>query len=59
MHKGLEYLVGRLSEASTWRGIVAIGTAFGITMTPEQAEAIVAGGLGLIGLIGAFLPDSK
>lgn len=53
------YLIERLHEASTWRGLIAIATAAGVTISPEQAEAIVAAGLAVIGLLGAFLPDAK
>ena len=54
-----EYLIERLKEPSSWRGILAIVTAAGITLEPAQAEAIVAAGLALIGIIGAFFPDTK
>ena len=53
------YILGRLHEASTWRGIVALVTACGVAITPEQADAVVATGLAVIGLLGAFLPDAK
>jgi hypothetical protein len=46
----LEYL----KQESTWRGIIAIATAFGITVSPEQAGAITAAGLAAIGLINTF-----
>lgn len=54
-----EFILARGKEASTWRGIVAIITAAGISLEPGQAEAIVALGLAVIGAIGVFLPDSK
>lgn len=53
----MDYLLNRLTEASTWRGIVAIITACGVTISPEQIEVIVAGGLALMGIMGAFFPD--
>ena len=53
------YLFERLHEASTWRGLVAIVTAAGVAISPEQGEAIVAAGLAVMGLLGAFLPDAK
>ena len=53
------YFMQRLSEPSTWRGILAVLTACGIAISPDQAEKIVAGGLALIGLVGAFSPDKK
>jgi len=46
----LEYL----KAESTWRGIIAIATAFGIKLAPEQAESIIAAGLAAIGLINTF-----
>lgn len=53
----LTFLLERLGEASTWRGIVAMVTALGVVLQPDQVEAIIAAGLALIGMIGAFLPD--
>ena len=44
----------RLSEPSTWRGILA-----GIAFSPEQAAAITAGGLAFIGLVGTFTKDKE
>lgn len=54
-----EFILARGKEASTWRGIVAIITAAGISLEPGQTEAIVALGLAVIGAIGVFLPDGK
>lgn len=42
------------SEASTWRGLVLIVTAFGIQLDPAQIDAIVTAGLAIHGLIGVF-----
>ena len=54
-----DYLLAQAREPSTWRGIVLIATALGAELSPDQQEAIVAGGLLLAGLIGAALPDAK
>ena len=54
-----QYIIDRLKEASTWRGIVAIITAFGVALNPEQTQAIVAGGMGVAGFIGIVCKDSK
>lgn len=54
----MAYILARLKEASTWRGIVAIVTACGVALSPDQVEAIVATGLALVGILGAFFPDS-
>lgn len=51
-----DYLLARLQEPSTWRGLVLIATALGAVLSPDQQEAIVSGGLLLAGLVGAALP---
>jgi len=53
------WIFERLSETSTWRGIVALLTAAGIAISVDQAAAITASGLAVIGAIGAFTADKK
>ncbi len=53
----IRYILSRLKEASTWRGLTLIGTSAGIILSPDQTEAVVAVGLGISGLIGATFPD--
>ena len=53
-----QFLRDRASEASTWRGVVLMVTAANIVVTPEQQDALVAAGLAVAGLIGAFFPDT-
>jgi hypothetical protein len=53
------YLLERLKEASTWRGIVALLTAIGVSLSPAQGEAIIALGLAAIGTLGVFTADKK
>ena len=53
------YLISRGKEASTWRGLVALLTAVGVGISPEQGEAIIALGLAVIGAIGVFTADKK
>lgn len=53
----MQYLIDRLKEPSTWRGLTAILAAFGLTLSPDQSEAILAAGLAVMGLLGAFMPD--
>lgn len=50
----MQYLIDRLSERSTWTGIIALVSALGIAVSPEQANAIAAAGAGVAGLIGVF-----
>ncbi len=49
-----EWIIARLSENSTWRGIILIATALGATLNPDQQAAIVAAGLALVGLINVL-----
>lgn len=53
------YIIARLREPSTWRGIILIATAAGVPIAPQHIEAIVTAGLGLAGLLGAMLPDAR
>jgi hypothetical protein len=55
----MKYLTDRLSEMSTWRGLIALGTALGVKLAPNQQEAIVATGLAIIGLINVFRVERK
>lgn len=52
--KALFYILDRLAENSTWRGVILICTAVGLRLEPEHQEAIVAAGLGLVGAINVF-----
>jgi len=52
-----DFLKERFAEASTWRGLVALVTAAGLTVTTEQEAAIIAAGLAVIGLLGVFTRD--
>lgn len=54
-----DYILARLQEPSTWRGLVLIASALGAALSPDQKEAIVTGGLLLAGLIGAAVPDKS
>jgi hypothetical protein len=48
------FVLARLSEPSTWRGIVLALTALGIVLSPDQADAIVAAGLAVAGLVAVL-----
>ena len=53
----LRNLLNRFSQESTWRGLIAVLTAFGVTMDPTQANAIMATGLFMIGTINLAKND--
>jgi len=55
----MQMLIARLNEASTWRGIVALITACGVQLAPQQQTVIISAGLAIMGLLGAFVPDLK
>ncbi|WP_199720822.1 hypothetical protein [Azospirillum cavernae] len=50
--KARDYLLARLQEPTTWRGIATLLTAFGVALSPEQAEAIIPLGMAVAGFIG-------
>lgn len=51
LKSALSWIVDRLSENSTWRGIILTLTGLGIAVSPEQAVKITALGLGIVGVI--------
>lgn len=57
MNSIIEFIVTRLSEPSTWRGVIWIATAFGLALDPSQKEAIISAGMALAGLVGVFTKD--
>ncbi|WP_198013930.1 hypothetical protein [Desulforegula conservatrix] len=50
--KTKQYIIDRLKEPSTWRGLVLIATALGAKITPDQSEAVIMVGISIAGLIG-------
>ena len=50
----LQWIIARLNEPSTYRGVAAILTAVGIILSPEQVAAITALGLATIGILNVF-----
>lgn len=57
--KILNIVLERLSENSTWRGIILVATALGVQLEPELQNHIVAGGLALVGLINVIRRGKK
>jgi hypothetical protein len=58
LRAGFRYLLARLLERSTWLGLVALATAAGVTLQPDQIEGVAAAGLTVGGLLAAFWPDA-
>lgn len=55
----MAYLMERLKEPSTWRGLAVLATSAGVALSPEQVAAIVSVGLLVAGLIGVLFPDKN
>ncbi len=55
----MNWVLARLREPSSWRGIVWLLTVFGLVLKPDQAEAIATAGMALAGLLGVFLSDDR
>ena len=52
--KALHYILDRLSENSTWRGLILVATSLGVAIEPSLQNHIVAAGLGAIGIINVL-----
>lgn len=59
MRNILNYILLRLKERSTWLGMISLTTAAGITVSPDQTQAIAAAGVALAGVIAVFTKDEK
>ena len=55
----MNWLLERLKEQNTWRGLILLATAFGVKLDPDQSEAIIAGGLAIVGLINVFSKEPE
>jgi hypothetical protein len=57
--KILDYILARLAESSTWRGLVFVTSAAGIVLDPDKANAIAAAGMAIAGAINIFRKEKK
>ena len=55
----LKYIINRLSERSTWLGLIGLATACGASIETALAEQIISAGLAIAGLIGIITKDGK
>jgi hypothetical protein len=53
------FILARAKEPSTWRGFFLFLAAAGVPIAPQMADAIIATGLAVAGLIGVVTPDKK
>lgn len=54
-----DYMLERLKEPSTWRGITLLLTALGVPLAPGVSDAIISLGLAITGLIGVVTKDPR
>jgi len=54
----LQFLIDRLRERSTWLGLIAIISAAGVAISPEQVEAIAIAGAAIAGAVAVFTADT-
>ncbi len=55
----MTYILKRLTERSTWLGLIALATACSVVVEQELAEQVMAAGMALAGLIGVLTRDRK
>lgn len=53
----IQYILERLKEPSTWRGIIQLLTAAGLVIEPELALQIITAGVTIVGIIGVVTKD--
>lgn len=54
-----KYILNRLTERSTWLGLLALVTACGATIEQTLADQIIVAGMAAAGLIGIVTKDRK
>lgn len=55
----MNYILARLAEPSTWRGVILlVATALGTALTDQQVAQLTQVALGVVGLLGVFTPDN-
>lgn len=52
-----KYIINRLTERSTWLGLIALATSCGATIEMAVAEQIIAAGMAVAGLVGIVTKD--
>jgi hypothetical protein len=50
----VQYVLTKLQEPSTWRGLIAILTLVGVHFAPDQTNAIITAGVALVSAVEIF-----
>ena len=52
-----KYIINRLTERSTWLGLIGLVTACGASLVTALAEQIIAAGMAVASLVGIVTKD--
>ena len=55
--KWYEVVLKYLNQSSTYKGLFALLAAFGVIISPELSDAIIACALGVIGLVDVIIDE--
>lgn len=55
----LSWILARLKEPSTYKGLVLVASVVGIQIDPTQVNAIAAAAIAIIGAIEVFRTEKK
>jgi hypothetical protein len=55
----LDWALARLSENSTWRGMILVATGAGAHWSPDSQNTILAVGLSVVGIINILRKAPK
>jgi len=53
-----DYIVTQFRDPLTWRGLILIMTAGGITISPQHSEALTVAGLFFAGLVAVISKEN-
>ena len=53
----MNWIMNRLKEPSTWRGLVWLLTALGVSLSPESWQYLTTAGMALAGFIGCITAE--
>ena len=53
----IDWVIARMAEPTTWRGLIGLAAAAGVAINPHQSAIILALGMGLAGFINVVIKD--
>lgn len=55
----MNWIMERLQEPSTWRGLIGLLTGAGVVISPALSAQIIAAGLAIMGAINVIRKEKK